>query len=69
MRKLASKLKVARDISLPVMLMEVQAKDEADVAAGRRSARSLWAVQSSDLDGYTFTPNPNSEFDKPGDGW
>ncbi|WP_156422131.1 hypothetical protein [Paucibacter sp. KCTC 42545] len=69
MRKLASKLKIARDISVPAMLMEVQAKDEADVAAGRRSARSLWAVQSGDLDGYTFTPNPNSEFDKPGEDW
>ena len=69
MLELASQLKITRDISVPAMLMEVQAKDEADVAAGRRSARSLWAVQPGDLDGYTFTPNPNSEYDKPGEGW
>lgn len=69
MRKLASKLKITRDISVPAMLMEQHAKDAEDVAAGRRSARSLSVVQRGDLDGCTFTPNPNSEFDKPGEGW
>lgn len=69
MQELASQLKITREISVPAMLMEQQAKDAADVAAGGRSARSLWAVQPGYLDGYTFTPNPNSEFDKPGEGW
>lgn len=69
MRELATQLKIERDISVPALLMAVQAIDEADVAAGRRSPRSLMAVQPGYLDGYTFTPGPNSEFDKPGEGW
>lgn len=52
-----------------VMLTDVQRKDERDVAEGRRAARSLMAVQKGYLEGYTFTPNPNSEFDGPGEGW
>ncbi|MDM4768309.1 HAD domain-containing protein [Pelomonas sp. SE-A7] len=51
------------------LLKDVQRKDAEDVAAGRRQARSLWVVQPGDLEGYTFTSNPNSEFDKPGNGW
>jgi len=69
MQKLATQLQIAREISVPAMLKEQQAKDSADVAAGRRSARSLWAVQPGHLDGYTFTPSQTSEFDKPGEGW
>ena len=51
------------------LLKDIQRRDAEDVAAGRRTARSLWAVQKGDLDGFTFTPNPNSEFDRPGEGW
>lgn len=69
MQELAAQLKITREISVPAMLRDRQAKDSADVAAGRRSARSLWAFQPSDLDGYTFTPSPTSEYDKPGEGW
>lgn len=69
MRDLARSLKLTRDISVEAWLKERQAIDAADVAAGRRSARSLWAIQPGDLTGYTFTPNPASEYDKPGDGW
>ena len=66
---LAMQLKIAREISVPAMLEERQARHATDVVAGRRSARSLWAFQPGDLDGYTFTPLPTSEYDKPGDGW
>jgi len=69
MRDLAGSLKLTRDISVEAWLKELQAIDAADVTAGRRSARSLLAVQPGDLAGYTFTPNPASEFDKPGEGW
>lgn len=51
------------------MLKEQQRKDAEDVAAGRRTVRSLWAFQLGDLEGFTFTPSPTSEHDKPGDGW
>lgn len=44
-------------------------KDAADVAAGRRTARSLWAFPPGSLEGTTFTENPNSEYSKPGTGW
>lgn len=69
MRSLARSLKLARDIGVQALLKDQKAIDAADVAAGRRSARSLWAVQPGDLAGYTFTPNPASELDKPGEGW
>lgn len=69
MRSLASSLQLTRDISVQALLKERQAIDAADVAAGRRPARSLWAVQPGNLAGCTFTPNPASEFEKPGEGW
>lgn len=50
-------------------LKERQRKDAEDVAAGRRSARSLLMFQKDDLKGYCFTPNPASEFERSGDGW
>ncbi len=50
-------------------LKEQQRKDADDVRAGRRSARSLWAIQKGDLAGYTFTPSRTSEYDKTGNGW
>lgn len=52
-----------------LMLKEIQRKDSEDVAAGRRSARSLMAFQKGDLVGYTLAPNKNSEFDHAGSGW
>lgn len=50
-------------------LQERQRKDAEDVTAGRRTARSLWAIQKGDLAGYTFTPSSTSEFDQAGKGW
>ncbi|MFK4705918.1 hypothetical protein ABIC83_002757 [Roseateles asaccharophilus] len=50
-------------------LKDVQRKDAEDVKAGRRSARSLWAVQKGGLKGYIFTPSKTSEFDRVGNGW
>lgn len=51
------------------LLKERQRKDAEDVMAGRRTARSLWAIQKGDLAGYTFTPSGTSEFDQAGKGW
>ena len=51
------------------LLKDIRRRDAEDVAAGRRAARSLWAIQKGDLEGFAFTPNPNSEFDRPGEGW
>ena len=51
------------------LLVERQRKDAEDVSAGRRSARSLWAIQKGDLAGYSFTPSRTSEFDQTGSGW
>lgn len=51
------------------LLKETQRRDADDVAAGCRATRSLWALQKGDLEGFTFTPNPNSEFERPGEGW
>jgi hypothetical protein len=51
------------------LLQEQRRRDAADVAAGRRSARSLWAFQPGDLQGYTLTPSETSEFDQAGSGW
>jgi len=48
------------------LLKERQRKDAEDVAAGRRTARSLWAIQQGDMAGYTFTPSSTSEFDQAG---
>lgn len=50
-------------------LQDRQRKDAEDVSAGRRTARSLWAIQKGDLAGYTFTPSSTSEFDQAGKGW
>lgn len=57
-----------QDGGLP-MLKQRQRKDAEDVAAGRRSARSLMAVRKADLKEFRFTPNPASEFDRTGGGW
>ncbi len=51
------------------MLKAVHRKDAEDVAAGRRSARSLLMFQKGDLEGATFTLNPASEFYRNGKGW
>lgn len=50
-------------------LQERQLKDEEEVSAGLRTARSLWAVQKGDLEGYRFTHSKTSEFEKVGQGW
>lgn len=52
-----------------LMLKERHRKYEEDVAAGRRSARSLLMFQKEDLKGMTFTANPNSEFAREGGEW
>lgn len=52
-----------------LMLKEHHRKNAEDVAAGRKSARSLLMFQKDDLKGYRFTPNPASEFEKDGEGW
>lgn len=49
------------------MLKDRQRKDSEEVAAGLRSARSLLMFQKGDLEG--ITPNPNSKYNKPGEGW
>jgi len=51
------------------LLKDRHRKDIEDVAAGRRTTRSLGAFKKGELDGFTFTPNPASEFERPGDGW
>jgi hypothetical protein len=51
------------------LIEEQHRRDAEDVSSGRRSARSLWAIQTGDLDGYTFTPSSTSEFDRAGSGW
>lgn len=50
-------------------LREQQRQDAEEVASGDRTARSLWAIQKGDLQGFTFTPSRTSEFDKAGSGW
>lgn len=69
MQALAAQLMITREISVPAMLKECHDRDSDDVKTGRRSARSLWAVQKGTLKDYTLTPSPASEYDKPGDGW
>ncbi len=61
--------RVAADSGGLPLLKERQHKDAEEVAAGRRSARSLLMFQKEDLTGYRFTPNPASEFARSGDGW
>lgn len=51
------------------LLKDAQRQDAEDVASGHRSARSLWVIQKGDLEGFCFTPNPNSDLDLPGEGW
>lgn len=51
------------------MLKERQRKDAEDVLAGRRTARSLLAIQKGGLKGFTFSPSQTSEFDRSGNGW
>jgi hypothetical protein len=52
-----------------LLLNERQRKDAEGVAAVRRTARSLLAIQKGDFEGYTFRPNQVTEFDKTGGGW
>jgi hypothetical protein len=59
---------VSKDGGLP-MLKGRQRKDVAEVAAGRRTARSLLAVGKGDLRGARITQNPASEFAQVGAGW
>jgi hypothetical protein len=51
------------------MLKERQRKDAEEVAAGLRTARSLWVVGKGDLKGACFTLNPESEFAVNGVTW
>lgn len=51
------------------MLKARKRKAAQEVEAGLRSARSLWVVGEGDLKGATFTPNPESEFSRNGEGW
>lgn len=51
------------------LLRERHRRDALEVAAGLRSARSLWAFQEGDLEGYSFSFNPESEFARPGEDW
>jgi hypothetical protein len=44
------------------ILREYHRKAAEEVAAGKRSARSLWVVGKGDLKGARFTLNPESEF-------
>lgn len=46
-----------------------QRKDAEEVKAGLRSARSLVMFPEGWLKGATFTANPESEFNRPGEGW
>ena len=64
-----SDLGVLEDLGGLQMLKDRQRKDSEEIAAGLRSARSLLMVQKGDLDGFTFTANPNSKYSKPGEGW
>jgi hypothetical protein len=65
---LAAALGVAVEDGLP-QLKERQRRDVEDVAAGRRTARSLWAIQKGDTEKYTFEFNPDSEYEREGEGW
>lgn len=51
------------------LLKDRHRKDTEGVAAGRPITRSLGSFQKGELDGLTFTPNPDSEFERPGVGW
>lgn len=51
------------------MLKEHHRKAAEEVAAGKRSARSLWVVGKGDLKGARFTLNPESEFAVNGVTW
>lgn len=51
-----------------LMLKERQRKDAENVAAGQRSPRSLLMFQKGDLKDYRFTQNPDSEFERGGEG-
>jgi hypothetical protein len=50
-------------------LKDRQRQDAEDVRAGRRSARSLWAFQKGDLDGFVFKFNRASEYDRAPESW
>jgi hypothetical protein len=59
---------VVEDDGMPI-LKEHHRQQLEDVAAGRRTVQSLMAAQRSDLEGFVFTPNPASEFERTGQGW
>jgi len=50
-------------------LKDRQHEDAEDVRAGRRSARSLWAFQKGDLDGFVVKFNRASEYDQTPESW
>lgn len=52
-----------------MILKERKHKDEEEIAAGRRSPRSLLMFSREDLKKFTFTPSPASEFERNGTGW
>lgn len=51
------------------MLKARKRKDAEEVVSGKRDARSLRMIQKGDLDGFTFTENPESEYSRKGVGW
>lgn len=51
------------------ILKNYHRKAAQEVAAGKRSARSLWVVEKGDLKGARFTLNPESEFAVNGVTW
>jgi len=51
------------------MLKDRQRKDAHKVANGQRSARSLIAAPEGTLLDATVTSNPNSKYERPGEGW
>ena len=67
--RLSARASSAQEADVPAMLRERHRKDAEDVAAGRRSARSLFMFQKGDLDGIQLTQNPESEFERDGEGW
>lgn len=51
------------------MLKARKRKDAEEVVSGERDARSLRMIQKGDLEGFTFTENPESEYSRKGVGW
>lgn len=51
------------------ILKEYHQKVAEEVSAGRRSARSLFMFPKGYLNDFTFESNPESEFERAGQGW